>query len=234
MTSEHRHGDAGRRDAGHTHAPTEDSTPRWDAAFWDERYGSSDALWSGHVNAVVRDEVAGLPAGRALDVGCGEGGDALWLAGHGWQVLGVDVSRVALGRAAARARETGLDARVSWEHRDLLAWAPPSQAYDLVSVAFLHLPAPQRREVYAGLAEAVAQGGTLLVAAHHPDDNKVVPRPPHPELFFTADDLANDLLSGPGSWEIVTAEARPRPGHHPEHDHPVTLHDTVLRARRRG
>ena len=81
MTNEHRHEHADGHDA--EQASVSDATPRWDAAFWDERYGSSDALWSGHVNAVVRDEAAGLPAGRALDVGCGEGGDALWLAGQG-------------------------------------------------------------------------------------------------------------------------------------------------------
>jgi SAM-dependent methyltransferase len=246
MTGRHRHGDAGRRDpeqarghtdghtGGHTDAHTGDSSPRWDAAFWDDRYASSDALWSGHVNAVVRDEAAGLPAGRVLDVGCGEGGDALWLAERGWRVLGVDVSQVALGRAASRARETGLEGRVTWEHRDLLAWTPPAQAYDLVSVAFLHLPTQQRREVYSGLAGAVARGGTFLVAAHHADDRHVVPRPPHPELFFTAGELASDLLSGPGSWEIVVAEARPRPGHHPVGGQPVTLHDAVLCARRRA
>jgi len=231
MTSEHTPGHTHQHDAERAGGP--DAAPRWDAAFWDERYGSSDALWSGHVNAVVRDEAAGLTPGRALDVGCGEGGDALWLAGQGWEVLGVDVSRVALGRAAARARETGLDARTTWEHRDLLAWTPPAEAFDLVSVAFVHLAAGDRRQVYAGLAGAVAPGGTFLVAAHHPSDLGVVPRPPHPELFFTAEELASDLRSGAGSWEVVTAEARPRPGHHPE-GHPVTLHDTVLRARRRS
>jgi SAM-dependent methyltransferase len=229
MTSEHRRGHAEQHDAENASVP--DATPRWDAAFWDERYGSSDALWSGHVNAVVRDEAAGLPPGRALDVGCGEGGDGLWLAGQGWQVLGVDVSQVALGRAAARARETGFDARTRWEHRDLLVWTPPARAYDLVSVAFVHLATGDRRQVYERLASAVAPGGTFLVAAHHPSDLGVVPRPPHPELFFTAEELAGDLRSGPGSWEVVTAEARPRPGHHPD-GHPVTLHDTVLRARR--
>jgi SAM-dependent methyltransferase len=231
MTSEHRHGPAEEHDAGHAHLP--DAAPRWDAAFWDERYGSSAALWSGHVNAVVRDEAAALPPGRALDVGCGEGGDALWLAERGWDVLGVDVSRVALDRAASRAHRTGLAARTAWEHRDLLVWAPPAETYDLVSVAFLHLATDERRQVYAGLAGAVAQGGTFLVAGHHPRDLHVVPRPPHPELFFTAEELAGALRSGPGSWEVVTAEARPRPGHHPD-GHPVTLHDTVLRARRRG
>lgn len=227
MTSEHHHGHAHHDDQ---HSDPEEM-PRWDAAFWDDRYSSSDALWSGHVNAVVRDEVAGLPAGQALDVGCGEGGDALWLAGQGWQVLGIDVSKVALDRAAAHARTTGLDAMTTWEHRDLLAWAPPAETYDLVSVAFVHLAGDSRREVYAGLAAAVAPGGTFLVAAHHPSDLGVVPRPPHPELFFTAEDLVHDLRDGPGEWEVVTAEARSRTGAHPD-GHDVTLHDTVVVARR--
>lgn len=236
MRNEHNHAPAGpggaeRRDGGHAHGG--EAAPRWDAEFWDERYGSSPALWSGHVNAVLRDEVATLPPGRALDVGCGEGGDALWLAEQGWDVLGVDVSRVALDRAATRARETGMSARTAWEHRDLLTWSPPAAAYDLVTVAFVHLAGDQRRQVYASLAEAVAPGGTFLVVAHHPDDLGVVPRPPHPELFFTAEELIDDLRVAPGSWDVVTAEARSRPGHHPD-GHPVTLHDTVLRARRRG
>jgi SAM-dependent methyltransferase len=157
----------------------------------------------------------------------------LWLAERGWDVLGVDVSRVALDRAERRSRETGLSARTTWQHQDLLTWSPPVAAFDLVSVAFVHLAGNRRREVYAGLAGAVAPGGTFLVVAHHPDDIGVVPRPPHPELYFTADELVADLHVGPGSWEVVTAEARPRPGHHPD-AHPVTLHDTVLRARRRG
>ena len=234
MSNEHQHGHQHRHADQHDaeQAAIPDVTPRWDAEFWDERYGSAPALWSGHVNGVVRDEVATLRPGRALDVGCGEGGDALWLAEQGWDVLGVDVSRVALDRAAARARETGLSARTTWEHRDLLTWSPPAAAYDLVTVAFVHLAGDQRRQVYASLANAVAPGGTFLVAAHHPDDVGVVPRPPHPELFFTAEELTDDLHAGPGVWEVVTAEARPRPGHHPD-GHPVTLHDTVLRARRR-
>jgi SAM-dependent methyltransferase len=224
---EHSHGHV----HSHGHAPATEDPSRWDAAFWDERYGASDALWSGHVNAVVRDEVAGLPPGRALDVGCGEGGDALWLAEHGWQVTGIDVSQVALDRAARRARAVGLELRTEWEQRDLLVWAPPVAAYDLVSVAFVHLATGDRRQVYADLAAAVAPGGTFLVGAHHPDDLGVVPRPAHPELYFTGEQLAADLRGGPGDWEVVTAEARPRPGRHPD-GHEVTLHDTVLRAHR--
>lgn len=229
---EHQHGEPGdeHRADGQEHGSGE--RPRWDAAFWDERYGSSPQVWSGHVNAVVRDEVASLPPGRALDVGCGEGGDALWLAEQGWQVLGVDVSSVAIERAVARAAEVGLDGRTTWEVRDLMEWAPPVRSFDLVAAAFIHLPTDDRRTAYAALAGAVAPGGTLLVVAHHPNDIGVVPRPPYPDLFFTEADLVADLASWDGEWDVVTAEARPRPGHHPE-GHEVTLHDTVLRAVRR-
>src|SRR5205085_8196577 len=119
----------------------------------------------------------------ALDVGCGEGGDALWLAEHGWQVVGVDVSQVALDRAAARAGETGLADRTTWEQRDLLRWSPPAATYDLVTACFIHLAAGDRQAVYAALADAVVPGGTFLVAAHHPSDADVVDRPPHAELY---------------------------------------------------
>jgi len=97
-------------------------------------------------------------------------------------------------------------------------------------VSFVHLPTDDRRTVYAGLAAAVAVGGTFLVAAHHPSDIGVVPRPPYPDLFFTPEDLVADLQAGEGEWEIVTAEARPRSATHDGHD--VTIADTVLRARR--
>ncbi len=94
---------------GHHQHGAEPSTDRWSAEFWDDRYGSMPTLWSGHVNAVVRTETASLSPGTALDVGCGEGGDALWLAERGWRVEGVDVSQVALDRAARRAHEAGPD-----------------------------------------------------------------------------------------------------------------------------
>lgn len=225
---EHRHGH--HHTEGPDHGGTEGDRPRWDASFWDERYSSSPSLWSGHVNAVVRDETAGLAPGRALDVGCGEGGDALWLAERGWSVLGVDVSQVAVERAAARAAAVGLTDRVAFEVRDLMTWTPPAATYDLVSVSFVHLPSDDRRAVYAALAGSVAVGGVFLVAAHHPSDIDVVPRPPYPDLFFTPDDLVEDLRAGAGEWQIVTAEARPRSAMHDGED--VTIADTVLHARR--
>jgi SAM-dependent methyltransferase len=217
---------------GHDHGPEiTDPMERWTADFWNERYASTTALWSGHVNAVVMAETEDLPAGRALDVGCGEGGDAFWLAARGWQVDGVDVSQVALDRAAGHAREAGpeIDARLTWTQRDVLAWQPPAAAYDLVYLSFLHLPSGARLPVYTALSEAVAPGGTFLVVAHSPLDVGVVPRPPEPDLYFTAEDLAAELDE---SWEIVTSEARGRPGKHPD-GWDVTLHDTVLRATRR-
>jgi SAM-dependent methyltransferase len=222
-----------RHDHSHEHEAQsgEADRPRWDASFWDERYGSSAQVWSGHVNAVVADETVGLEPGRALDVGCGEGGDALWLAARGWDVLGVDISQVAIDRAAARAAEVGLADLTRWEVRDLLAWAPSPASFDLVAAAFIHLGPDERRTAYAGLAAAVAPGGTLLIVAHHPSDIGVVPRPPYPDLFFTADELADDLAAGPGEWDVVVAEARPRSAQHDGQD--VTIHDTVLRAVRR-
>lgn len=216
-------------DHHHDHEITE-PMERWTADFWDERYGSAPALWSGNANAVVMAETIDLAPGRALDVGCGEGGDAFWLAARGWHVDGVDVSQVALDRAAGHARDVGREIaeRLSWTQRDVLAWQPPSAAFDLVYLSFLHLPSKARLPVYTGLADAVAHGGTFLVVAHHPLDIGVVPRPPEPDLYFTAEDLAAELGEG---WEIVTSEARGRPGRHPD-GWDVTLHDTVLRATR--
>jgi SAM-dependent methyltransferase len=187
-------------------------------------------LWSGHVNAVVMDETGSLSPGTALDVGCGEGGDALWLAERGWQVEGVDVSQVALDRAARRATEAGpeIEARLTWTRRDLLTWRPSTATYDLVTASFMHLPGGDRSAVYAALSEAVAVGGTFLVGAHSPLDIGVVPRPHDPDLYFTAEQLAAGLDD---RWEVITCEARARRGRHPDGGD-VTLHDTVMRARR--
>jgi SAM-dependent methyltransferase len=218
---------------GHQHTTHDEDSDvsRWSAEFWDDRYGSIPTLWSGHVNAVVMTETESLSPGTALDVGCGEGGDALWLAERGWRVEGVDVSQVALDRAARRSAEAGpeIEERLTWTKRDLMTWQPPKAAYDLVTVSFMHLPGGDRTAVYDALADAVAEGGTFLVGAHSPLDIGVVPRPHDPSLYFTGEQLAAGL--DPEQWEIVTCEARPRPGKHPE-GHDVTLHDTVLRARR--
>ena len=203
-----------------------------DRERWDARYREKSSMWSGEPNPTLAAEAGELTPGTALEVGAGEGADAIWLARQGWRVTGLDISAVALERAGAHAREAGAPVaeRTTWLCADLLEWEPPRRAYDLVAVHFLHLTPAKRRLVYGKLADAVAPGGTLLVVAHHPSDLRTtVPRPPFPEVFFTGDDLAADL--GADGWEIVTNAAAPREATDPDGNQ-VTVHDTVFRARR--
>jgi SAM-dependent methyltransferase len=199
---------------------------------WDERYRSRTALWSGNPNPHLVAEAAGLSPGTALDVGAGEGADAIWLATRGWRVVAVDLSSVALERASAHASERGSDIarRIDWVHEDLTSWDPGAGRYDLVSSQYMHLlPAP-RQAMFERLAAAVAPGGTLLIVGHHPSDlQTTVPRPPMPELFFTGDDIAAGLDAG--RWTIVTNAAPERTTTDPD-GNPATIHDTVLRATR--
>jgi len=214
---------------GHGHAPADLVL---DEAFWDERYRTGSAIWSGHPNPQLVAEAAVLAPGSALDVGCGEGADAIWLAEHGWRVTAADISAVALERGAARARVVGAEVvqRITWLHADLTEGVPAS--YDLVSAQFMHLLPEQREPLYRRLAESVAPGGTLLVVGHHPSDLRgSVPRPPVPELFFTASEIAASLP--PADWVIVVDEARARPTVDPD-GRTTTVCDAVLRARRAG
>lgn len=133
---------------------------------WDERYAGATELFSGRPNTVLVAEIGGLTPGRALDVGCGEGADAVWLAGRGWTVTGLDVSRVALDRAALRAQQAGLS--VEWIHAGLLEAALPPAAFDLVCAHYPALSSSATRDAEHALAAAVAPGGTLLVV-HHAD-----------------------------------------------------------------
>ena len=200
-------------------------------AGWDERYRSHPtAIWSGNPNPVLEAEAADLPPGRALDVGCGEGADALWLAERGWRVDAVDISRVALDRAAAHGAERNLE--VNWIQANLLTEPPEAATYDLVNAQFMHLPRTERRELYAAMAEAVRPGGTLLIGAHHPSDlDSSIRRPNLHEMFFTAEEVAAELDER--RWEILVAETRPRTTTDAE-GKVVAIHDSVLRARRNG
>jgi SAM-dependent methyltransferase len=204
--------------------------------FWDERYRSTDRVWSGNPNLHLVAQAEDLTPGTALDVGSGEGADAIWLARRGWQVTGVDISAVALERAAANAATSGADVapRISWLHADLTSWDPGDASYDLVSAQYMHFPKPLRTELFGRLARAVAVGGTLLIVGHHPSDlDTTVPRPPTPERFYTADEIVTDVLNdgNHGEWDIVASTAAPRPTTDPE-GRTVTVHDTVLVARR--
>jgi thioredoxin reductase/SAM-dependent methyltransferase len=201
---------------------------------WEEQYRSRPVLWSGRPNAPLVAHAADLVAGSALDVGCGEGADAIWLATRGWQVTAVDFSATALERAAGHAAAAGSDvaARVDWRHADVTAGIPDEVTYDLVSSHFLHLPGDRRRELFARLATAVAPGGTLLLVGHDNSDLETAARRPRlPDLFFTAEEVASSL--DPGDWDVLVAEASPRPAQ--AHEGEVeTVHDAVLVAHRRG
>ncbi len=195
-----------------------------DPAWWEERYRSQERLWSGRVNASLVQLAADLPPGTALDAGAGEGGDAVWLAEHGWRVTAVDASRTALDRGAAEAARRGLD--VTWVEADLRTWAP-SQRYDLVTSHYLHA---EGERWWRPLAQAVAPGGTLLVVGHDPSDlDGPVPRPHLARLGHTADEVAADL--DPADWASIEPQVLERTI---EHDGvAVTVRDAVLVARRR-
>ena len=134
--------------------------------FWEQHYGAAERVWSGRANATLVDVVQDLPPGTALDLGCGEGGDAVWLALRGWQVTAVDVSPTALERADRHAAEAGVAGRVTTERHEL-GRSFPDGTYDLVSAAFLHSPvALPREDVVRRAADAVAPGGRLVVLGH--------------------------------------------------------------------
>jgi SAM-dependent methyltransferase len=201
-------------------------------AFWDQRYGSSTAVWSGRPNPQLMAEAATLQPGEALDAGCGEGADSIWLAEQGWRVTAVDISSVALERGTVRAQQvgSGVAGRITWQQVDLLTWLPQPQSYDLVSAQFMQLPAVQRAGFLQRLAGGVAGGGTLLIVGHSPSDlETTAARPPLPELFFTAREIASAL--DPSMWRVVVSEARPREGRDPD-GHAITVRDEVLVARR--
>jgi trans-aconitate methyltransferase len=209
--------------------------PRFTAAFWDQRYSGSTRVWSGRPNAALTEQVTALTPGTALETGCGEGADAIWLATQGWQVTGVDFSAQALHCAAAHT-PAHFAPRLTWRQADVLAWnverddQSPPVGYDLVTAAFLHFPRPLRRRVFAALAARVAPGGSLVIVGHHPSDmDTSMPRPPEPDLYYTAEDVAADLPQL--AWTIHTRQARPREDQTPTGES-VTIHDTVLRAQR--
>jgi len=227
----------------HTHEADLDRV-EFTQEYWDDRYSHSGEhhprggrphhLWSGQPNAALVEQVSDLPPGEALDAGCGEGGDAIWLAGRGWTVTAVDVSPVALARAAQHAADTGADvaARITWEQRDLFAWGPEADRYDLATASFLHFPGSALDALVRRMAASVRPGGTLLVIGHHPDDlHAGVGRTGHPGMFPADGQLA--ALLAAEQWDVQVDASFPRLATNPADGHEATIHDTVLRAIRR-
>lgn len=173
--------------------------------FWENRYRDSDRIWSGNPNPLLVRETADLPPGTALDLGCGEGADAVWLAARGWKVTGVDISETALTRAAAHAAEAGVS--VTWERHEL-GVTFPSGEFDLVSAQFLQSPVALDQDgVLTSAANAVAVGGTLLVVMHAGWPSWMT-KDEHPfDVAFPTLDGVLTALALPDTWRVETLES---------------------------
>jgi SAM-dependent methyltransferase len=192
--------------------------------YWDDRYRSADQLWSGRPNSQLVAQAADLPLGDALDVGCGEGADAIWLASRGWRVTAVDVSNVALERAARHAALLGdeVASRITWRQADMYSWDPGQSEFDLVSAQFMYLPPAAFAEMYGRLAAAVRPRGTLLLVGHNAEDLRAH-NAEAADMAWSAQQLAPAL--DPADWEILLAGEVKRPAadaaHSARHDGPA-------------
>jgi SAM-dependent methyltransferase len=212
---------------------SDDARPPANESDWDHRY-SGDRMWSGDPNGTLVNEVSDLTPGRALDVGAGEGGDAIWLASRGWTVTASDVSQRALDKIGAEAERRGL--RVERLRADANAADPfGTEMFDLVSAQYASIPRTADGRAIRNLLRAVAPGGTLLVVGHDLEPMRApVDAPEHgrafdPDAYVRTDDVAA-ALDGSPSWEVERHEKRPRPGGAASASHHVD--DVVLRARR--
>jgi SAM-dependent methyltransferase len=198
-----------------------------DQRQWDELYAGTELVWTAEANRFVAEELAGLAAGRALDLGTGEGRNAIWLAERGWQVTAVDFSAAGLAKAAELAAGRGVTG-IRWVEADLRGYQPGPAAYDLVLLAYVHLPPDEFGALLATAASALAPGGTLLVVGHDADNiSRGYGGPQDPRVLHRVQDVVAAL---PG-LDIQRAEQARRPvltG-----DGERTAIDTVVRAQRR-
>jgi 2-polyprenyl-3-methyl-5-hydroxy-6-metoxy-1,4-benzoquinol methylase len=210
------------------HEHHDDDQDVFTQAFWDERYAASQRVWSGRPNLRLVELAAELTPGTALDVGCGEGADAVWLAERGWRVTGADVSPVALERAERHAADAGVGDRTAWRHVDLVAGDALPGRNDLVTAMFVHVPEEVFDRVYTAIGAAVRPGGLLLVAGHHPAERETDLRNPQlSHLLFPPERVTSLLTSG---WHVEVAEARTR--EQVKDGAAVRATDTVVLARR--
>lgn len=204
-----------------------------DAADWNARYDTSELVWTGEPNRFIPPEVEGLAPGRALDLACGEGRNAVWLATRGWTVTGVDFSDVGLAKAAALATERGVVG--VWIGADATTWEPPSEGFDLVLVLYLQLPPVQRRAAMRTAVASMARDATFLLVAHDLLNlSEGHGGPQDPTVLMTVEDILDDLSAAELELgcELVTerAERVDRPVSTPDGERNAI--DTFVRVRR--
>ena len=207
------------------------------AEFWESRYADRDQVWSGNPNHALVSTISGRPPGEALDLGCGEGGDSVWLAEQGWRVTAVDVSATAVARGRELASRRNVpEGRITWLVEDLSSWEPGT-GFDLVSACFLHSPiAFPRKDVLRRCAAAVAPGGHLLVVGHAGPMPWTSPRatPQHDSehRFLGPIEQIAELDLDTAEWEIEVSELQPRRATGPD-GQSVDIDDAIVLARRR-
>ncbi len=198
-------------------------------AEWDARYGEADgAMWSGRPNGRFLAEVQALSPGRALDVGCGEGADAIWLARNGWTVTAIDVSAVAIDRAQEASRLAGTT--VEWVHGDALQTPFPARDFDLLSMQYPALPKSTGEAALRRLLDTVRPGGLLLAVYHDLDDEHrehMKAQGVDPAAYVEADELTRLIRDG---FTVERYAVEPRLDPPPGTPH---IADLIVRARRR-
>lgn len=198
--------------------------------YWEEHYGERERIWSGRVNVQLAKVVTDITPGRALDLGCGEGGDAVWLAEHGWHVVAVDVSETALGRARAEAETRGVLDRIDFQHHDL-SDSFPAGSFDLASAQFLHSTVRlERTQVLRNAASAVVPGGLLVIVDHAappPFSKKIA----HDHPFPSAEEVLAELDLPAAEWTRERVEVVDRDGTDPDGE-PFTWRDNLMVLRR--
>lgn len=163
-------------------------------AAWNERYQQAEFVWSLAPNSFVAEQLADLAPGRALDLACGEGRNALWLARQGWRVTAVDFADVALDKGRRRAANDGLE--LDWVAADLAEYVPEAGGFDLVLIAYLHLLPHDFETVLRRAAGALAPGGTLFVVGHDATNPaEGVGGPQDPYILYTPEKLTAPLTA---------------------------------------
>lgn len=211
------------------HTPETEMTAR---EFWEAHYAERERIWSGRVNAQFAGVVADLSPGTALDLGCGEGGDAVWLAERGWDVKAVDISETAMRRAAELADEHGVRDRIAFERHDL-SDSFPAGVYDLISAQYLHSAVRlERPEILRHATRAVAPGGLLVIVDHAtaPPFSKKVP---HDHPFPSSEEVLASLDLPAAEWDRLRVERVDRDGIDPD-GQPFTWHDNLMVLRLRA